>query len=108
MKFTIITIIYSIGICCVLAAPIDDSQNAQIIRSDFDNIGVDGYRFSYETSDGISRQEEGQLKNPGTEQEAISVRGSVSWVADDGQTYTLTYVADENGYQPEGAHLPQP
>lgn len=54
----------------------------------------------------MSRQEEAQLKNPGTENEAMSVRGSVTWVAADGQTYTLNYVADENGFQPEGAHLP--
>lgn len=62
---------------------------------------------SYETSDGVSRDEEAQLKNVGTEQEALSVRGSYSFVAPDGQTYTVNYIADENGFQPEGAHLPK-
>lgn len=62
---------------------------------------------SYETSDGQSRDEEAQLKNIGTEQEAISVRGSYSFVAPDGQTYTVNFVADENGFQPEGAHIPK-
>lgn len=62
---------------------------------------------SYETSDGQSRDEEAQLKNIGTEQEAISVRGSYSFVGDDGQTYTITFIADENGFQPEGAHIPK-
>lgn len=59
-----------------------------------------------ETSDGKTHQEEGQLKNVGSEDEAIVVRGSYSFVAGDGQTYTVNYVADENGFQPEGAHLP--
>lgn len=62
--------------------------------------------FSYETSDGVSRQEEAELKNAGSENEAISVRGSYSWTAPDGQVYTVNYIADENGFQPEGAHLP--
>ncbi|XP_036337348.1 endocuticle structural protein SgAbd-6 [Rhagoletis pomonella] len=92
-------------IAFAFAAPLDDSEHAQILRYDNENIG-DGYKFGYETSDGVVRQEEAELKNVGTEQEAISVRGSVSWVAPDGQTYTLNYIADENGFQPQGDHLP--
>ena len=46
--------------------------------------------YSYETSDGQSRQEQAELKNAGTENEALVVRGSYSWVADDGQTYTVS------------------
>lgn len=42
------------------------------------------------------------MKNVGTEDEAMVVRGTVTWVAADGQTYTLNYLADENGFQPEG------
>lgn len=63
--------------------------------------------FSYETSNGIAAQESGQLKNAGTDDEAMSVQGSFSWVAPDGQQYTITYVADENGFRPQGAHIPQ-
>ena len=61
----------------------------------------------YETSDGTSAQEQGQLQNAGSENEAISVRGQFSFVGLDGQTYTVTYVADENGFQPQGAHIPK-
>lgn len=63
--------------------------------------------FSYETSDGIARQEQAELKNAGTDHAALAVHGTISWVAADGQQYTLNYVADENGYRPEGAHLPK-
>ena len=64
----------------------------------------------FETSDGVSRSEEGVLKNPGTENEALSVTGAISWIAQDGQTYTINFIADENGYQPVlgGAYIPQP
>jgi hypothetical protein len=64
------------------------------------------FHYRYETSDGVKREEEAVLKNIGTENEAISVKGSFQFVGDDGQTYTVNFVADENGYQPEGAHLP--
>jgi len=64
-------------------------------------------QISYETSDGVSRQEQAVLKNVGTDNEALSVRGTITWVAADGQQYTLNYIADENGFQPEGAHLPK-
>ncbi|KAJ6633496.1 Flexible cuticle protein 12 [Pseudolycoriella hygida] len=94
-------------VAAALAAPVDDSKNAVILKYENDNIGVDGYKFAYETSDGVSRSEEGELKNPGTEQEAISVRGTITWIAADGVEYTLNYIADENGFQPEGAHLPK-
>jgi len=62
--------------------------------------------YSFETSDGNKQDAQGELKNPGSEDEAISVKGSFSFVADDGQTYTVNYIADENGFQPQGAHLP--
>ncbi|XP_063697911.1 larval cuticle protein 65Ag1-like [Culicoides brevitarsis] len=81
--------------------------NDETIRYDVDNIGVDGYKFAYETSGGIKHEESAVVNNLGTENEAISVKGSYSFVADDGQTYTVNFVADENGYQPEGAHLPK-
>ncbi|KRK01269.1 uncharacterized protein Dyak_GE27971 [Drosophila yakuba] len=62
--------------------------------------------ISFSTTDGVAAQAAGLLKNAGTKDEALAVKGSFSFVADDGQTYTVTYVADENGYQPQGAHLP--
>lgn len=88
-----------------LARPQDHHKDAQILRYESDNIGVDGYKFNFETSDGMSRHEEGELKNVGTEQEALVVRGSFTWKDAEGHEYTINFVADENGYQPEGAHL---
>ncbi|KAJ1529131.1 hypothetical protein ONE63_005942 [Megalurothrips usitatus] len=68
----------------------------------------------YETENGIKADARGALNNAGTpsaagpEGPAVAVQGGFSFVADDGQTYSLQYVADENGYQPQGAHLPVP
>ncbi|CAG9562067.1 unnamed protein product [Danaus chrysippus] len=80
---------------------------AQIVSQDAD-VFPDQYQYSYQTSNGIQGQERGALKNVGREDEAIEVQGSNSYVGQDGQTYSVQYVANENGYQPQGAHLPTP
>jgi len=82
-------------------------NDVEVLEYESENIGLGGYKFSYKLSDGTTRSEEGTVNNAGTENESISIRGSVSWVAPDGQTYTINFVADENGFQPEGAHLPK-
>lgn len=61
---------------------------------------------SFETSDGVAKQEQGELKTFGPESAAVVARGSYSFLGDDGVTYTVNYVADENGFKAEGAHLP--
>lgn len=59
------------------------------------------------TSDGTEKQETGELKDIGTEHEAAVVHGSFSWTDEKtGEKFTVNYVADENGFQPSGAHLP--
>ncbi|CAH0558129.1 unnamed protein product [Brassicogethes aeneus] len=88
-----------------LSAPQGQDKDATIVKSEMENIGIDGFNWAYETSNGISAQETGELKNAGTENESISVKGSYKYVGPDGQTYEVTYIADENGFQPQGAHL---
>ena len=62
----------------------------------------------YETENRISQQESGQLKNFGTNQETNVVQGTYSYTGPDGVTYTVNYVADENGFRASGDHLPTP
>lgn len=72
------------------------------------NNGDGSYKFSYETGNGIKVEEEGELKNAGSENEAQSAVGSFSYTAPDGQEIKIEYTADENGFVPKGAHLPTP
>lgn len=64
--------------------------------------------YSYETSNGIRADQQGYLKNPGSQVEAQVMQGSYSYTGPDGNVYTITYIADENGYRAEGAHIPTP
>ncbi|XP_041970671.1 flexible cuticle protein 12-like [Aricia agestis] len=83
-----------------------NDEHAEVLRFDNNNIGIDGYAYSYETSNGIRAGEQAALKNVGTENEGIEVRGEFSYIGTDGQTYTVTYVANELGFQPSAPHLP--
>ncbi|XP_049866004.1 endocuticle structural protein SgAbd-6-like isoform X3 [Pectinophora gossypiella] len=67
----------------------------------FKVASIDTCLGSYEQSDGNKRNEQGELKNAGTDDEGIVMRGSYSWVGPDGITYTVNYIADENGFQPQ-------
>lgn len=48
------------------------------------------------------------MKNAGAENEAIEAKGAFSYTSPEGEAISLTYIADENGFQPTGDHLPQP
>ncbi|XP_050549176.1 uncharacterized protein LOC126910561 [Daktulosphaira vitifoliae] len=75
------------------------SQNSQ------QNLGDGSYSYSYETGNGISASEYGQLK-PGGPEGIQSVYGSYSYPGEDGKIITITYTADENGFVAKGDHLP--
>ncbi|XP_005190117.1 larval cuticle protein 65Ag1 [Musca domestica] len=99
MKFIVV---FAALFAVALAAPRPD---AEVLKNESD-VGPEGFNYAYATSDGVEGQASGQLKNVGTEEEAIVVKGSFTYVGDDGVTYSVNYVADENGFQPQGAHLP--
>ncbi|XP_016975780.1 larval cuticle protein 65Ag1-like [Drosophila rhopaloa] len=99
MKFLIVFVaLFAVA----LAAP---ASEVQVLRSESD-VGPENFKYDWETSDGQKANAAGELRNVGSENESLAVRGSFSFVADDGQTYTVNYIADENGFQPQGAHLP--
>ncbi|XP_052894994.1 cuticle protein CP14.6-like [Anopheles moucheti] len=95
-------------VATVMAGPLDRAysqhQNpdahAQIVA--YENVLKDDghYSYSYETSNGIAAHEEGLG--------AHSANGAFSYTGPDGVLYRVVYVADENGFQPQGSHLPTP
>ncbi|BET00899.1 Insect cuticle protein [Nesidiocoris tenuis] len=77
----------------------------------YENVqpGDGTYRFSYETGDGIKREETGEQKVVGEPPEAGTIaKGSYSYTDIDGNQIAVSYIADENGFQPSGSHIPTP
>ncbi|XP_060651815.1 larval cuticle protein 1-like [Drosophila nasuta] len=78
--------------------PVVDEVDGVISRSE--DIRPDGFDSKLETSNGINDQRSGD--------EHGNIKGSFSWISSDGEHIQISYVADENGYQPSGAVLPTP
>ncbi|XP_055607080.1 pupal cuticle protein Edg-78E-like [Uranotaenia lowii] len=88
------------ALATVALAQSNPDADAQILDQN-NVVNPDGsYAWNYETSNGIRAQEEGVGGQ--------SAQGSASWTDKDGTPISLTYVADVNGFQPTGSHLPRP
>uniref|UniRef100_U5EXP9 Putative pupal cuticle protein n=1 Tax=Corethrella appendiculata TaxID=1370023 RepID=U5EXP9_9DIPT len=107
MKLVILFLVLSVLAIARSAPQYDDSRNAEILRLNIDNIGVDGYSFDFETSDGISRSEQAEVRNIGTDEEELVVNGVYRYIGPDGVEYVVNFIADRNGFQPQGDHLPK-
>lgn len=66
------------------------------------------FRLSYESADGTKANQDGYLKQITPEGAGEVMQGGFSYIGDDGITYSITYTADENGFQAQGAHIPTP
>lgn len=100
MKFLIVFVAL---FAFALAAP---SGEVDIVRQDSD-VEPEGFKFGVELTDGTKHDAAGKLNHIDSEHAELEVHGSFSWVDEKtGQKFTVDYVADKNGFQPKGAHLP--
>lgn len=92
-----------------LGAPQRPSSGADkdaVITAQQLEVQFDGsYVNNFETSNGISHQESGQTKAVDGETPVVS-QGANSYTAPDGQQVSISFVADENGFQVQGSHIP--
>ncbi|CAG9559485.1 unnamed protein product [Danaus chrysippus] len=102
-------IVFALFVAAAVAVPVynfSGQRGAKVVRFDLNNIGVNGYDYAYETSDGKAASEVAVVKNPGSENESLEVRGFYRYVGDDGKLYRVDYIANDKGFQPSAAHLP--
>jgi len=96
------------------ARPQNPAENEVIpILRSTNELQADGsYQWSYETGNGIVAEESGYQKDvtddAGQPSQGTAAQGSYSYTSPEGIVITVTYTADENGFQPIGDHLPTP
>ncbi|XP_055594901.1 larval cuticle protein LCP-30-like [Uranotaenia lowii] len=78
----------------------------KIIRLE-NQVRGDGYNYVFETENGINAEESGRIEPDGQGSEGLRSQGFYEYVGDDGQLYRVDYVADSNGFVPQGDHIPK-
>ncbi|XP_045446201.1 endocuticle structural glycoprotein SgAbd-8-like [Melitaea cinxia] len=110
-RIMISIIVLSLVMSSLYAQPQKGNDPIPILRYESEGPNVDGsYKWEYETGNEIAAQEKGYVKNfgQGEGKEIQTAEGGFSYKAPDGSPIALTYIADENGFQPQGSHLPTP
>lgn len=80
-----------------------DEKNAKVVRA-INEVNPDGsYSFAYETENQIFAEEQGFLEDG-----SRVAQGQYQFTSPEGQVIRLVYVADGNGFHPQGEHLPTP
>ncbi|GBP30859.1 Larval cuticle protein LCP-17 [Eumeta japonica] len=77
-----------------------------IVRNDYQLSPEGSFQYTYETANGIAAQAEGVVKNANSENAELEVKGAVKYVSPEGVNVAYSYVANGDGYQPQGDLLP--
>ncbi|KAM7343666.1 endocuticle structural protein SgAbd-6-like [Cochliomyia hominivorax] len=83
----------------------DDNKFVPILRQGEEKTDDGSFTYYYETADGSKRQEVGLVKNAGTDDETLVIKGSWSYFDRNGDEVIVEYIADENGFRPQGTHI---
>lgn len=86
-----------------------------ILSMDVKNDGEGAYQFAFETGNKIAQQEAGnsgphildlRVLTVWSSGDGVKTQGSYAYIAPDGQQVSMSYVADADGFRPQGSHMP--
>ncbi|XP_061397238.1 pupal cuticle protein-like [Musca vetustissima] len=98
-KFLVLTFI-AVAVAVSAVSADSEDAHAEIVRL-VNDIQKDGkYSYNYETSNGITVQEEGIAGQ--------AVKGGFAYQSPEHELIQVSYTADASGFQPIGSHLPTP
>ena len=81
-----------------------DSDSVEVLSQRSEANPDDGsFDFGFELDNGVSVSADGDRDDSG---EAVDHQGGFRFISPEGDSYELTYVANEGGFQAAGDHLP--
>ncbi|XP_071555382.1 endocuticle structural glycoprotein SgAbd-8-like [Temnothorax nylanderi] len=106
MKFLIVTLAL-VAVALAQHPQQLQQQPVAILKYAQDSSPEGSYSYAYETENGIAASEQGSPQPVGPKGEpAVVAQGQYQYTAPDGTPIALQYTADENGFHPQGSHLP--
>ncbi|XP_013177824.1 PREDICTED: endocuticle structural glycoprotein SgAbd-5-like [Papilio xuthus] len=93
----LILLVLTLSVYCIGARNLSDAE-AKIVEYKNENIGLGNYKFRFETSNGILREETGRRINIGQMDEHVVVQGFYSYNDTEGVLHSVHYKADTNGF----------
>ncbi|CAG9858243.1 unnamed protein product [Phyllotreta striolata] len=109
MKLIILALAVA-GVSCAPQSLDQSKEPVPIVRYENEGVNHDGsYSWNFETGNNIIAQEQGQFK-PGDKPDEgeLDVRGSYEYTDPEGKKVQITYIANKDGFQPQGDVLPTP
>ena len=96
--------VLALVVACASARPdkLDSDEFIPILRDDRVSEDDGTYAFEMESANGIKIAQSGSPDGP---EDAVVSQGGFEFEVD-GEKFETTWVANENGFQPQGAHLP--
>ncbi|KAG8237862.1 hypothetical protein J437_LFUL017861 [Ladona fulva] len=107
MKFCI-ALVLALAVAASALPQFTAPRVVQILQKDEVRDEAGNYRLSYVSEDGTKLSESGRLvPNAEGDDQVLVKEGSYSFVTPEGRTYSVQYVADEQGFRPVGEHIPR-
>lgn len=86
----------------VRVQPVAPEGHWQTLRDIREQSPAGDYHYEFETQNGIHARQQSQVIAP----ESQRATGFYEYKSPEGENIRVDYIADENGFQPTGAHLP--
>ncbi|XP_055619876.1 cuticle protein CP14.6-like [Toxorhynchites rutilus septentrionalis] len=109
MRFLVILLAPAMIVNAAIDTKRVKNADVEIVQKQLYHNKDGSFKHGFETSNGITVEEEGFIGTVGrNDEKGTVIRGSYSYLDPDGVPVSITYRADENGFHAQGTRIPTP